>query len=163
MYCPKCGKQQVSDDIRFCAKCGLGLATARKSLTAGNGLVAEERKAGLSPRAKGILQGLVIFPVGFGTWLVLDIFYEVVLSAGMLGGLYAMVTLIALVALLRILYAVVLEPGPPKPKPASLSAEAPQEISPPPTVAALSAADTGEMVQPRSVTEHTTRKLSPER
>ena len=25
MYCPKCGQQQVSDEMRFCSRCGLAL------------------------------------------------------------------------------------------------------------------------------------------
>jgi len=26
MYCPKCGQQQVSDEMRFCSRCGLALS-----------------------------------------------------------------------------------------------------------------------------------------
>jgi uncharacterized membrane protein YvbJ len=35
MYCPKCSQQQVSDQIRFCPRCGFQL-DAVKSLLAGN-------------------------------------------------------------------------------------------------------------------------------
>src|SRR4028119_1399817 len=35
MYCPKCSQQQVSDEIRFCPRCGFQLE-AVKSLLAGN-------------------------------------------------------------------------------------------------------------------------------
>jgi hypothetical protein len=32
MFCPQCGHQQVSDDTRFCSRCGLSLSLAADSL-----------------------------------------------------------------------------------------------------------------------------------
>lgn len=32
MYCPKCGQQQVSEEVRFCSRCGFTLASVRASL-----------------------------------------------------------------------------------------------------------------------------------
>ena len=26
MYCPKCGQQQISDEMKFCSRCGLALS-----------------------------------------------------------------------------------------------------------------------------------------
>ena len=114
MYCPQCGNRQVSDDIRFCVKCGLPLAGAAKMLSGRSAdanleLPSSTRK--LTPRARGVLQGVAIMPLAFGAWLALDIFYEAVFSAGMLGGLYAMLTFIVLLGLARILYAVFYEDG----------------------------------------------------
>lgn len=163
MYCPKCGKRQLSDDVRFCAKCGLALEPARKSLTAGSGAIAEQGKVkGLSPRAKGILQGIAIVPGGIGAMAVIDIFYES-LGAGMMAPLYTMLTMLVLVALLRILYAFFYENGPARPTTAPASPAGWQnEVGGSENQAALSAA-TGEMVLPRSVTEHTTRQLDSNR
>src|SRR6185436_20734438 len=105
--------------IRFCAKCGLPLTAARESLTGSTAITAGFPKSGLSRRTKGILQGAAIIPAGIGTLAVLDIFYEA-LGAGMMGGLYATLTIIVLVAIARILYALVLEK-----EPAAATAEGP--------------------------------------
>ena len=32
MYCPKCGQQQVSEEVRFCARCGFTLAAVKAGL-----------------------------------------------------------------------------------------------------------------------------------
>ena len=33
MFCPKCGQRQVSDDVRFCFACGAKLGTGAEALT----------------------------------------------------------------------------------------------------------------------------------
>ena len=58
MYCPNCGQQQVSDEMRFCSRCGLALSGLAEWL-AGGGRLPERREepqnpAALSPRRKGI-------------------------------------------------------------------------------------------------------------
>lgn len=163
MYCPKCGKRQLSEDVRFCAKCGQALEPARKSLTAGNALLGESGKVkGLSPRAKGVLQGIAIVPCGIGAMAVIDIFYES-LGAGMMAGLYSTLTMVVLVAVMRILYALFYETGPRPAATAPVSTPSRQnELNGSEDPAALPAA-AGEMVLPRSVTEHTTRQLDPDR
>jgi hypothetical protein len=158
MFCPKCGKRQLSDNIRFCAQCGLALEPARKSLTSGNAAIELAGVKRLSPRAKGILQGLAIIPGGIGAMAVIDIFYEA-LGAAMMAPLYSMLTMIALLAIARILYAVFLEPG--RPTKVVTTPPTQKELAPDITSsagAALSAA-TGEISPPRSITEHTTRQL----
>ncbi|MEO8435827.1 MAG: zinc ribbon domain-containing protein [Pyrinomonadaceae bacterium] len=163
MYCPKCGKRQISDGVRFCAKCGLALEPARKSLIGGSAVLAESGKVkGLSPRAKGILQGIAIVPCGIGAMAVIDIFYES-LGAGMMAGLYSTLTMVVLVAVMRILYALFYESGPAAHKTAPASPlNSQNEVTATENQPALSAA-TGEMVLPHSVTEHTTRQLDPNR
>lgn len=160
MYCPKCGKHQLSDETRFCAKCGLLLETARESLTAGNvPMVTEQNKrTALSPRAKGILQGIAIIPLGIGAMFAIDIFYEA-LGAGIMAGFYSTVTMIVIAALMRILYAIFLEDGPARQKTEpALSTSRQHELDAPENKAVL-AATTGQIVQPLSVAEQTTRKL----
>lgn len=45
MFCPQCGHQQVSNEIRFCSRCGLSLGLAIDLLpTSGNQLQREERE-----------------------------------------------------------------------------------------------------------------------
>jgi hypothetical protein len=160
MYCPKCGSHQLSDETRFCAKCGLLLESARESLTTGNApMIAQNKHKALSPRAKGILQGLAIVPLGIGAMFAIDIFYEA-LGAGMMAGLYSTLTMIVMVALLRILYALFLENGPVRQTTGSASSSTRQhEVGAPEDKAALAAATTSNLVQPHSVTEQTTRQL----
>lgn len=38
MYCPNCGQQQVSDEIRFCSRCGLPLGLISEVLANGGSL-----------------------------------------------------------------------------------------------------------------------------
>lgn len=164
MYCPKCGSRQTSEAVRFCAKCGLSLEVARKSITSGAVVMPAEPKkfTGLSPRAKGILQGIAIIPGGIGAMAVIDIFYES-LGAEILAGLYTTLTMIVLVALLRILYALFLENGPARQPTESAPDDGRlHEIGAIENRAGL-AATTGEIVQPRSVTEQTTRQLDAQR
>lgn len=48
MYCPNCGQQQVSDEMRFCSRCGLALSGLADWLASG-GL----RRQGGSPGQRG--------------------------------------------------------------------------------------------------------------
>ena len=60
-------------------------------------MVAQNKHKALSPRAKGILQGIAIVPAGIGAMFAIDIFYEA-LGAGMMAGLYSTLTIISLVS-----------------------------------------------------------------
>ncbi len=35
MYCPNCGQQQVSEEMRFCSRCGLALSGLAEWLAGG--------------------------------------------------------------------------------------------------------------------------------
>lgn len=72
MYCPKCGQQQISDDMRFCSRCGLAFSGLAEWL--GGALpvqrAEETQPAALSPRRKGIRRAAkmmffsgVLFPI----------------------------------------------------------------------------------------------------
>jgi zinc-ribbon domain len=82
MYCPNCGQQQISDEMRFCSRCGLAL-TALVEWLAGGGLPAkrgdETQVSASSPRRKGIRRAAklmffsgVLFPVFLVLSLVVD-------------------------------------------------------------------------------------------
>jgi zinc-ribbon domain len=74
MYCPNCGQQQISDEMRFCSRCGLALSGLAEWL-AGGRLPVKPREEpqlpnALSPRRKGIRRAAklmffsgVLFPV----------------------------------------------------------------------------------------------------
>ena len=57
MYCPNCGQQQVSDEMRFCSRCGLALSGLADWLTQGSVPLAKREEAqvdAMSPRRKNI-------------------------------------------------------------------------------------------------------------
>jgi hypothetical protein len=63
MYCPKCSQPQASDEVQFCARCGLALHTMREIISDGGLAKVKESQAGedkLSPRQKGVRQGLML-------------------------------------------------------------------------------------------------------
>lgn len=65
MHCPKCGQQQVSDDIRFCSRCGF-LLTGIAQVIDNNGVVpALTPHSGTTPRRRGVYQGIFIFLLSF--------------------------------------------------------------------------------------------------
>lgn len=82
MYCPRCGQQQISDDMKFCSRCGLPLGGLTEWLASGGALsVSETQTQAAQPllRRKGVRQGAklmflsgVLGPVLFGLSLVVD-------------------------------------------------------------------------------------------
>lgn len=68
MFCPKCGHNQASEDVRFCSRCGFQLA-AVSELLANEGITqVQDLKASTAPRfsrfgAKLIFFSIVLFPV----------------------------------------------------------------------------------------------------
>lgn len=80
MYCPRCGQQQVSDDMRFCSRCGLPLVGLTEWLaTGGSAALREPQAAQPLLRRKGVKQGAklmflsgVLFPILFG----LSVFFD---------------------------------------------------------------------------------------
>ena len=72
MYCPRCGQQQISDEMRFCSRCGLPMSGLAEWIGSGGAPAARgaETRALRSPRKKRRRRGsklmffsLVLFPV----------------------------------------------------------------------------------------------------
>jgi hypothetical protein len=64
MYCPRCGQQQISNEIKFCSRCGFPLTLVTEVLENGGFLpqLAELSKKGKLPdRKTGLKIGLVWF------------------------------------------------------------------------------------------------------
>jgi|RhiMethySRZTD1v2_1073278.scaffolds.fasta_scaffold143759_5 cytochrome c biogenesis protein CcdA len=59
MHCPKCGQQQVSDDIRFCSRCGLPLADIA-TVVANEGVIPGRVSGKSSARTRGLKHGLFL-------------------------------------------------------------------------------------------------------
>jgi hypothetical protein len=177
MYCPKCGQQQVDDNVRFCSRCGFPLAPVTDLLTTGGTLPlipTTGYQSALSPRQKGIRQGAMLM---LSTMLIVPI--VIFLGVAMLGLPGELIPLTAVLltmgGLLRILYAVFLEDNIPTVKPEAaphyIPPAMPARLSTPQRGSALPPAqgapipawrrpvDTSELAAPPSVTENTTRLL----
>jgi hypothetical protein len=68
MHCPKCGQQQISEDTRFCSRCGL-LLTGIAAVVANDGVV-RAPKASIageidSPKRRGVKLGFFTFLLMF--------------------------------------------------------------------------------------------------
>ena len=66
MYCPRCGQQQVSSELRFCSRCGLPLSLVTEVVSNGGFLpqLADLQKSkGLFTRKNGLKFGLAWFLV----------------------------------------------------------------------------------------------------
>lgn len=173
-YCPRCGQQQVSGEIRFCSRCGFVMSGMDRIVA--NGGVPQELTdpASESPKKRGVKQGgllmlasLILVPLIAITSAALDIspfFVAVTAIVTFWGGL------------LRILYALIFESGKPTVQNAGFVESIKQNLTgrsaaapslPPanelPAEAAFRQApgswrDTNEL-EPTSVTEQTTRTL----
>ncbi|HEU4509990.1 MAG TPA: zinc ribbon domain-containing protein [Pyrinomonadaceae bacterium] len=77
MYCPNCGQQQISDEMRFCSRCGLALSGLAEWLARG-GVPAkvEDKPKPDSPRRKNMRRAakLMFFSVAlFPLFLLISI------------------------------------------------------------------------------------------
>jgi hypothetical protein len=68
MHCPKCGQQQISDQTRFCSRCGF-LLTGIAHVVANDGILPMQTPqsffAAGSARRRGVMQGVFIFLLSF--------------------------------------------------------------------------------------------------
>jgi hypothetical protein len=67
MYCPRCGQEQISNETRFCSRCGF-LMTGVGELIANDGNSVSTAPTGAKPdtaRKRGLKQGLFIFLLTF--------------------------------------------------------------------------------------------------
>jgi hypothetical protein len=176
MFCVRCGQQQATDALRFCSRCGFPLEGAMMLLANGGMLphyLPVEGEQKVSPRKRGVKQGALIFLLGvvlvpaFGVlygWTDVNLF-------GFFAALAAVLCFIG--GPLRMLFAALFEEGPQTRQFMAPSSYAPPAIPLPPAAraSALPPASanpasqwrprpqTAEILQPPSVTDHTTRLL----
>jgi|SRR5687767_1903676 len=170
MYCPNCGQQQVSDEMRFCSRCGLALTGLADWLVHGRvPLMREETQVvPITPRRKSIRRAAkmmffsgVLFPV----FLVFSIAAEE-------PGPMAVPFILFFISLAWMLYARLFKETQ---APASLASAQQTVLGPTPARNALPApinvpipgvgrnqVRTNELAQPPSITENTTRFLDKE-
>lgn len=177
MYCPQCGQQQVSDSLRFCSRCGFPLEGVVQLLGNGGVLPFYSPEAGsgqMSPRRKGVRQGAILFLVGAVLVPVLGVINSFTSGPNLLDILVPLAAIIFFVGgLMRMLFAAIFEEGAdtrlrtPTPFYGPPQVPAPTKRSQgslPPAPANPAAGwrprpTTGEIRQPSSVTENTTRLL----
>ncbi len=173
MYCPRCGQQQITDEVRFCSRCGFPLAGVMQLLASGGALPVageSEGESKQSPRQRGIRQGVLLWLIG----TVIVPLLAVMDAASELIGFDAISLFVG--GFVRLLYALLFQenfirPGNAQNLPASSyipprtmpdMREAAQLPPHPFAVAPASPRiNTGELTSPPpSVTDHTTRLLS---
>jgi hypothetical protein len=166
MFCPRCGQQQVSEEVRFCPRCGLSLASVPALLaseavaddkgSARKGILSWKR-AGVRRGAKLMFFGAVLFPIFLGLSIAFD-------SPGPLVVPFT----VFLAGLAWMLYFVLFGEETPRAGGAEVRKEfrdsRTAQALPPSTFVPASGfgarrADTADMARPPSVTEQTTRLL----
>lgn len=188
MFCPHCGQQQATNEIRFCSRCGFPLGAVSQLLANGGVLagLSDETSGPTqpSPRRRGVRQGALLIFIGLILTPILAILTAELNLTPALVALCAIITIFG--GLLRMAYAAVLESGTPSAN-ISTPVEIPAYVPPvnttprtfsstiPDQVAAQNAlppaqsipvshyvvprTTTGELAPPPSVTENTTRLL----
>ena len=181
MFCPRCGQQQASEEVRFCSRCGLQLDALAEFVESGGRLVvrdASEDLPALTPRQRGTRMGLLILVAGliFGVLAVILTAFKEDFFVLLLGA-----ALIITAGVMRMLYGMLLEDDSARKKAARRSArdekrdaarekkrmkptdargkELPPQRSVPASAFTNTGGPTGEMSAPPSVTESTTRLL----
>ena len=180
MFCPQCGQQQVTGVIRFCSRCGFPLDGVIQLLSTGGTLPAyrsADEPVQISPRRKGVKQGMLLFLLGVLLVPILGMFasFSSAVFPQMLAILAAIICFVG--GPLRMFYAAVFEEGAPKPLrpygppmpmhvPQQFIPQAPAPALPPPPARQppswRTRPTTAELANPPSVTENTTRLLDKE-
>lgn len=68
MYCPRCGQEQISEETRFCSRCGFLMTGVADLIKNGGALpqyLAPKDPKPLTPRRKGLKQGGMLFLSSF--------------------------------------------------------------------------------------------------
>lgn len=168
MYCPICSQQQMSEEMRFCSRCGFPLE-GLKELVASGGVLAKPDIDSLTDRHSkafcAVRQSVWIMAAAFPMLLVVG---ALVVIDEELVALIFLPILCFLVGFVRLLYVTIKESR--RRKKEAAAATLPEENAtrttqlPPQRVAPIEnftahKIHTAEMVQPPSVTENTTRLL----
>ncbi len=114
MYCPNCGQQQLSNEIRFCSKCGMPLTAVTEVLVNGGNLPVVMPQMPLkstSPRKRGLKQGGILMLLGVFFVPFLAILIESSRGPSELIGLAAVFFFLG--GFLRMIYALLFQDGTP--------------------------------------------------
>jgi hypothetical protein len=112
MHCPKCGQQQVSNETRFCSRCGMQLAEVAK-IVALDGRTPASGKLNSSARVRGLKHGLFFLLTSF---LFVPLASIIAIAANADTPIFPAIVLFLTVigGLLRMAYALLFESGEPE-------------------------------------------------
>ena len=171
MYCPNCGQQQVSEEMRFCSRCGLALGGLTEWLAGGHRPAKhadDEQVAAPSPRRKGMRRAAKIM---FFSVVLFPIFLAISIGVDE-GGPLVIPLFVFFVGLVLMLYARLFsDKTAPVPKqvaqtsvldPITARGSLPPAANMPMPGFGRQHVRTNELAQPPSVTENTTRLLDNE-
>lgn len=178
MYCPNCGQQQLSNEMRFCSRCGLALHGLAEWLAGGRVVAAPTQAvsdpaqpAALSPRRKNMRRAAKMM---FFSGAIFPIFLMIAIAEEE-GAALILPFFLFFIALAWMLYARLFsDPNPKVSKhtqtttqtsyvpPAPLRNPLPPASTIPISDMRGSQVRTNELAQPPSVTENTTRFLDNE-
>jgi hypothetical protein len=172
MYCPQCSQEQVSEEMRFCSRCGFPLAIVTQLVRGGGALEGfdAEAKGELSPRQKGVRWGLTLMILSL---LLVPLAALMTAMKSDFFALFVPVFALFVLGLGRLLHAYLLAPRTPTETAKSIAGKRDKQLSGAST-SALPAGqyipvttwkqpvNTSEMAEPVSITENTTRLLNDE-
>ena len=169
MYCPQCSQQQLSDEMRFCSRCGFPLTLVR-DLIVGGGSLPHPQDHPLEPKLLRSMKGArraawimllslaSTIPVGFLTAIEEELAIFLFLSgAGFLVGFAFL--LFAVFVQGRLAREHKIEQVPPAVTPEHRNPQLPPQRAVPVDTFTRPIRITSEVAQPPSVTENTTRLL----
>jgi hypothetical protein len=110
MFCPVCNQEQISNETRFCSRCGF-LLTGVSQLIASGGVLPQTlnglNPGAISPRKKGVKQGALLV---FSSFIIVPLVTMICIGL-MIGPVPAMVAfmLTFVVGVLRMIYAALFE------------------------------------------------------
>jgi MFS family permease len=181
MHCPQCGQHQLSDEMRFCSRCGFALGIVTELLVTGGTLPERETEslaARFGGRRRGKRVGLLLMLTAFLLAIIGGIIHDSLVhdqnAPGLAGKLllFLPAIIIGVAGFVRFFYALLLETNVQGPTPSLaprattksvLHAQDHPALTPSPGVSASSFApkrgNTREMVDVPSVTENTTKLL----
>src|SRR6267143_5843726 len=142
MYCPRCGQQQATDQMRFCARCGFAMEGTMHLLAHGGMLPLYHPPAGekpISPRRKGVKQGALLMLIGAILVPILGLMSG--FAPGRLENVFAFFAALSAIICfvggpLRMLYAAIFEESVATTRFVPMSGYAPPTISVPPVAPA---------------------------
>jgi len=161
MYCPNCGQQQISDEMRFCSRCGLGLTGLVEWLAGGRVQRVEQTSISEpSPRRKNMRRAAKLM---FFSGVLFPVFLVICLAIDE-GGPMFIPFFVFFISLVWMLYARLFSSNTPRvnyqaPQTTSLGSMSARGSLPPATSIPVGRPQvrTNELAQPPSVTENTTR------
>lgn len=116
VYCPRCGQEQISPEVRFCSRCGF-LMTGMGEIVLGGGIPQQLLPSAPkppTPRRRGLKQGGAWFLLGVVLVPILGILSSLIRFPDELVGLAAV--LFFLGGIVRMVFALIFESGNPSEK-----------------------------------------------